>query len=78
MREAKDVAQKSRKAHDVVRCNAMQLTVRTQRRHIVERLTVHVGYEYLIHLSHLDRPASLGLERELTQGAFSAIYHCES
>jgi len=26
-------------------------------------------------LSHLEMPASFGLERELTKGAFSALYH---
>jgi hypothetical protein len=42
---------------------------------MVGRLTVHVGHEYLIHLSHLERPAPFRLERELSHGALSAIYH---
>ena len=76
MRKAKDVAQKSGDAHDMVRCNAKWLTVGLSSWYIAEKLTVHVGHEYLIHLRHLENPASFRLERELSQGALSTIYHC--
>ena len=52
--------------------------VRRGRRHTFEDgLTVHMGYEYLAYLRYFESLSCVlcGLQRELSQGAFSPVYH---
>ena len=43
-----------------------------------DKLTVHMGYEYLVYLRYFESLSRVlcGLKEELSQSAFSTVYHC--
>lgn len=45
-----------------------------------DKLTVHMGYEYLAYLRYFESLSRVlwGLKEELSQSAFSTVYHCVS